>query len=129
MRRLLLHRAIILILLTFLITGLTGCFSNSSSTTNTTATTAVKPTPAVVSVTATTSGTETAYYATLDIKVKNTGAEGTILVKASVTQDDETNTNTMPVYLSQNETHALKMTFPLVWEGGDFTSDVETEVP
>jgi len=89
----------------------------------------VKPAPEVASVIATTSGTEAAYFATLDIKVKNSGAEGTILVKAALTQAGKSNTNEMPVFLKQNESHELKLTFPLVWQGGEFTSKVETIVP
>jgi len=78
---------------------------------------------------ATTSGTQSAYYATLDIQVKNEGAEGTVLVQASITQDEKTTSNEMPVYLAQNETHELKLTFPLEWEGGEFTSTVDAIVP
>jgi hypothetical protein len=78
---------------------------------------------------ATTTGTQSAYYATLDIKVKNNGAEGVILVQAQVTQGGRTGSNEMPVFLKQNETHELKLTFPLVWEGGEFTSTVKTLVP
>jgi hypothetical protein len=108
-----------------------GCFSTSKSGGSATATAAdvVKPQPQVESVVATTSGTQNAYYATLDIKVKNTGAEGTILVQAGVTQNGKSSSNEMPVFLKQNETHELKLTFPLVWQGGDFTSNVKTIVP
>jgi hypothetical protein len=107
-----------------------GCFSttgNSGSTTE--ATVVIKPDPSVVSVVGTTSGTESAYYAILDIKVKNKGAEGTILVVASVTQAEKTVQNEMAVYLKQNETHELKLTFPLVWKGGEWKSDVKTQIP
>ena len=90
---------------------------------------AVKPQPQVEKVIATTSGTQSAYYATLDIKVKNTGAEGTILVKAAITQNGKSSSNEMPVFLKQNETHELKMTFPLVWQGGEFTSNVTAVIP
>jgi hypothetical protein len=132
MRRLVLSGAIILLLIIVLLTGLTGCFpsiSNKSPTDTTSSTTVIKPTPEVVSVVATTSGTQTAYYATLDIKVKNSGAEGTILVKAALTQNGKSSSNEMPVFLKQNESHEMKLTFPLVWLGGDFTSNVETIVP
>ncbi len=130
MRRYLLTGAVILILIAALFTGLTGCFLDSNtSSKGTTTPTVVKPAPEVASVIATTSGTEAAYFATLDIKVKNSGAEGTILVKAALTQAGKSNTNEMPVFLKQNESHELKLTFPLVWQGGDFTSKVETIVP
>ncbi len=132
MRRLILTATVILVLTAALLTGLTGCFlssSNNSGSTNAPSPTVVKPSPSVVSVVATTSGTQTAYYATLDIKVKNSGAEGTILVKAALTQNGKSSSNEMPVFLKQNESHELKLTFPLVWQGGDFTSNVETIVP
>jgi hypothetical protein len=119
----------------FLVTSLAllsaGCFSSNASKGSATNVTAnvVKPQPQVESVIATTSGTQSAYYATLDIKVKNTGAEGTILVKAGITQNGKSSLNEMPVFLKQNETHELKLTFPLVWQGGEFTSNVTTVIP
>ena len=106
-----------------------GCTGQSQTTASSVSAQAVKPQPTVVNVVATTSGTETAYYATLDITVKNKGAEGTILVQATVTQNGKSSQNQMPVFLKQNETHELKLTYPLVWMGGDFTSDVKTIVP
>jgi hypothetical protein len=106
----------------------TSCFSSTGSSSGTT-TTVIMPSPSVVKVVATTSGSQSAYYAVLDIKVKNSGAEGTILVQANVTQNGSTGTNEMPVYLKQNETHELRMTFPLVWEGGAFTTDVKAIIP
>jgi hypothetical protein len=130
MRRLVLTGAVILVLTVTFVTGLTGCFlSNDTSTQDTPTPTVVNPAPEVASVVATTSGTQAAYYATLAIRVKNNGAEGTILVKASVTQNGKTGTNEMPVFLKQNESHELKLTFPLVWQGGGFTSDVQALVP
>jgi hypothetical protein len=108
-----------------------GCFSNSNSGDNspTVQATSVKPKPSVTSVVATTSGTADAYYAILDIRVKNDGAEGTINVVATVTQSGKINQREMPVYLKQGETHELKLTFPLVWKGGDWTPKVQTQVP
>jgi ABC-type glycerol-3-phosphate transport system substrate-binding protein len=130
MRRIILTGAVILVLTIALLTGLTGCFlSSNNSSKDTTTPTVVKPAPEVVSVVATTSGTHSAYYTTLDIKVKNSGAEGTILVKATVIQNGKNSYNEMEVFLKQNESHELKLTFPLVWQGGDFTSNVETIVP
>ncbi len=130
MPRLVLRGAVILVLIAALSTGLMGCFSTSvSSSTESAASSAIKPAPEVIKVIATTSGTQSAYYATLDIKVKNNGAEGTILVKATLTQNGTSSSNEMPVFLKQNETHEMKLTFPLVWLGGDFTSNVETIVP
>jgi hypothetical protein len=109
----------------------TSCFSGttSGSSSNSATPTVLVPQPKVESVVATTSGTETAYYATLDIKVRNDGAEGTILVVASLTQGGKTNKNQMPVFLKKGESHELKMTFPLVWQGGEFTTNVQTIIP
>jgi hypothetical protein len=122
--------AVLLVLLTLSTLLLSGCFGtigNGGTATDSTA--VVKPNPVVESVVATTSGTESAYYAILDIKIKNRGAEGTLLVVASVTQSGKTVQDEMPVYLKQGKTHELKMTFPLTWKGGEWTSSVHTEVP
>jgi len=122
--------AALVIMLAALLTLFSGCFNTSSSTTPTTnSSEAVKPKPMVEKVIATTSGTEAAYFATLDIKVKNEGAEGTILVTGSITQANQTTQREMPVFLKEGESHELKLTFPLVWKGGDFTSNVKTAVP
>jgi hypothetical protein len=110
-----------------LVSGCLGTTGGNSTATDATA--VVKPNPVVESVIATTSGTEGAYYAILDIKVKNKGAEGTILVIASVTQAGKTIQNEMPVYLMRNVTHEMKLTFPLVWKGGEWTSNVHTQIP
>jgi hypothetical protein len=107
-----------------------GCFNTGSSTGTATAiTSSIKPEPVIESLTSTTSGTEGAYYAILDIKVKNNGAEGTILVIASVTQNDKTIQNEMPVYLMKGVTHELKMTFPLNWKGGEWKAEAHTQIP
>jgi hypothetical protein len=122
--------AALFVLAAVLMLVVSGCFNSSSNNgTATDSTSVVTPAPAVESVVATTSGTESAYYAILDIKVKNKGAEGTILVVASVTQSGRTVQNEMPVYLSQGETHELKLTFPLVWKGGEWKSSVHTQIP
>jgi hypothetical protein len=119
---------VLVLIMLMVFTG--GCFNSiGGNGTATAITSSVKPVPVVQSVTATTSGTEGAYYAILDIKVKNTGAEGTILVIASVTQNQKTVQNEMPVYLMNGVTHELKMTFPLVWKGGEWTSEVHTILP
>jgi hypothetical protein len=108
----------------------TSCFGNSSSTTPTVSSTdAVRPKPSVGNVVASTSGLENAYFATLDITVKNDGAEGTILVIGAVTQNGATSQAEEPVFLKQGESHELKLTFPLVWKGGAFTSNVQTIIP
>jgi hypothetical protein len=130
MKSRLLIGASLLIMLAALLTLLSGCFTTGSSSTPTTSSTqAVKPKPSVEKVIATTSGTEQAYFATLDIKVKNEGAEGIILVIGKITQAGQTTQREMPVFLKEGISHELKLTFPLVWRGGDFTSSVETIVP
>jgi hypothetical protein len=116
----------ILIMVTTCLVLVTGCLGNSTSTITPTVT---MPQPQVESVFASTSGTQTGYYTTLDIKVKNSGAEGTILVQAKVTQNGTTSQSEMPVFLKQNEEHELKLTFPLVWKGGDFTCNVQAVLP
>jgi hypothetical protein len=122
--------AALVIMLAALLTLLSGCFTSGSSSTPTTSSTqAVKPKPSVENVIATTSGTADAYFATLDIKVKNEGAEGIILVIGKITQAGQTTQREMPVFLKDGESHEIKLTFPLVWRGGDFTSNVETLVP
>jgi hypothetical protein len=129
MRRSRFFGAVLLVVVMILAVFAGGCFSTGDSSTATEKTSTVKPDPVVESVVTTTSGTEGAYYAILDIKVKNKGAEGTILVVASVTQDGKTVQEEMPVYLMKNVTHELKLTFPLVWKGGVWTSDVKTQIP
>ncbi len=119
------------LLLTGLLLSVTGCFSPSTggTTPTTSSTDAVKPNPKVVNVIRSTSGVEGAYFATLDITVKNDGAEGTILVQGSVTQAGKTSQAEMPVFLKQGQTSELKLTYPLVWKGGDISSSVQTLVP
>ena len=117
---------IILALVAMLVTA--GCFGSNNSSASATPT-VVKPQPRVESVVASTSGVQAAYFATLDIKVKNDGAEGTILVQASVTQAGNTTSREEEVFLKQGESHELKLTYSLVWKGGDFTSDVKAVVP
>ncbi len=109
----------------------TSCFGNSNASGGANQTPeALKPKPVVEKVIVTTNGIENAYYATLDITVKNDGAEGIINVIADVTQAGKTSNNEeMPVYLKQGQSHELKLTFPLVWKGGDFTSNVQAVVP
>jgi hypothetical protein len=78
---------------------------------------------------ATTSGYENSYYATLDIKIKNNGAEGIVEVTGSVTQNNSTKYTRMPVYLMDGEEDRVKMTFPLVWGAGEFIPKATVEVP
>jgi hypothetical protein len=122
--------SIVLGILAILMLASSSCFGNASGASSSgDASTPIKPKPSIASVVATTSGTQSAYYAILDIKAKNDGAEGTILVVATVTQAGVSNQREMEVYLMKGETHELKLTFPLVWKGGDFTPNVQAIVP
>ena len=88
-----------------------------------------KPKPTVVLVNATTAGVFDNYFAILNITAKNDGADGIVIVVASINQAGETRKNEMPVYLSQGATQTVKLVFPLKWRGGDWTPTVGTEVP
>lgn len=129
MRRSKLFGAVILVVLAASMVLAVGCSGKGGNSSGSTTATVVKPQPQVESVVASTSGTQSAYYATLDIKVKNNGAEGTILVQGYVTQSGKTSQNEMPVFLKEGEEHELKLTFPLVWEGGNFTCTALAIVP
>lgn len=129
MRRFKLFGAAVLIMLVAFVFSVAGCSSKGDNSSESSSPDVVRPDPQVSSVVASTSGSQSAYYTTLDIKVKNNGAEGTILVKASVTQADKTGENEMEVFLKKGEEHELKLTFPLVWGGGEFTCDAEAIVP
>ena len=121
----------IIIALTFL----PGCglFSSAKSEGDATGTPspvgAMKPKPAVIDVTASTSGQLDYYYAILDINVKNDGSEGTVLITANVTQGTETKTREVGVSLAKNSRQSLRLVFPLKWKGGDWTPTVKVEVP
>jgi hypothetical protein len=131
MKRLNIFSSAILVIAVAMMLITPGCFGSMGITGNSaTATpTVVKPQPRVESVTATTSGTHNSYYVTLAIKVKNDGAKGTVLLVAKVTQNGKTIQDEQEVFLKQGESHETELTFPLVWEGGDFTSDVKTIIP
>lgn len=132
MKRSKLFSAIMLIMLAGILLFTAGCFGGNNGGGNNTSTptnTVLKPKPTILPVVAATNGTDKAYFTTLAIKIKNEGAEGIVLVKASVTQSGITNTNEMPVYLMKGETDEIKLTFPLVWKGGEFTYDVQAALP
>jgi hypothetical protein len=127
MRRSKLFGAVILVVLAASMVLAVGCSSKSSSSSS--SGTVEKPQPKVESVVATTSGTQSAYYTTLDIKVKNNGADGLIIVKASVTQGEKTNQLDASFFLKKGGEYELPLTFPLVWGGGEFTYSAETSLP
>src|SRR4030043_2067678 len=58
-----------------------------------------KPKPKVMLVNATTAGVFENYFAILDITAKNEGAEGVVIIVASITQGSDTKTSEMPVSL------------------------------
>ena len=88
-----------------------------------------KPSPAVLLVNATTAGILDNYYAILNITAKNEGADGIVIVVASITQAGQTQRNEMPVYLTSGSAQTVKLVFPLKWKGGDWTPTVETVLP
>ena len=88
-----------------------------------------KPSPTVLLVNATTAGMFENYYAILNITARNEGADGVVIVVASITQAGQTQKNEMPVYLTSGSAQTVKLVFPLKWKGGDWTPTVQTEVP
>jgi hypothetical protein len=112
----------------------TACFSGSNTATSTGTPTpptpsVATPKPTVLSTSANYSGTADGYFVTLDISVKNDGSEGTVLVQATVTQAGKTTSNEMPVFVKKGATAETKMTFPLVWKGGDATYVIKAVTP
>jgi len=118
-----------------ILTLLPGCglFTTGSSSSNSTGSPspvgAMKPKPAIIDVTASTSGQLDYYYAILDVNVKNDGSEGTVLVTATITQGTDIKTREVPVSLPRNSKQSLRLIFPLKWKGGDWTPTVKVEVP
>jgi hypothetical protein len=88
-----------------------------------------KPRPTVLLVNATTAGILDNYYAILNITAKNEGADGIVIVVATITQAGQTQKNEMPVYLTSGSAQTVKLVFPLKWKGGDWTPTVQTEIP
>lgn len=129
MRHSKLFGAVILVVLAASMVLAIGCSSNSSSSSGSTTATVLKPEPQVESVVASTSGTQNAYYATVDIQVKNNGAAGVILVQASVTQSGKTSQGNTSVFLTKGQEGEAQLTFPLVWEGGNFSCTAVAIVP
>jgi hypothetical protein len=109
--------------------GLFSSGSTSSSTGTPSPATALKPKPSIVDVTASTSGQLDYYYAILEIAIKNDGAEGTVLLTATVTQGTDVKTREVPVALSKNAREGIRLVFPLKWKGGEWTPTVKVEVP
>jgi hypothetical protein len=110
----------------------TSCFGSSTPGSSSTATPTpevMKPKPSVVNTSANYSGTANGYFVTLDINIKNDGSEGTVLVQASVTQSGKTTTNEMPVFVKKGGNGETKMTFPLVWKGGEATYEIKAITP
>jgi hypothetical protein len=108
-------------------------FFSSDETSTATATTPVtnisKPRPVVKSVEATTSGMGDNYFAILEINLENKGSDGTVIVRATLTQGGVTQMNEMITNLNKDKTQVLRLTFPLKWKGGEWTQSVEVSVP
>jgi hypothetical protein len=117
-----------------LLTCLPGCglFSttqSSGATGTPSPAAATKPKPAIVDVTASTSGQLDYYYAVLDINLKNDGSEGTVLVTATVSQGQGNKTLEVPVSLAKDSKQSMRLVFPLKWKGGEWAPTVKVEVP
>jgi hypothetical protein len=122
--------AVILVLAFLPGCGLFSSANNSSQTSGTPgAPPALKPRPSVIEFTATTTGQNEYYYAILNVDVKNDGADGTILVTASITQGTTTTNREVPVLLPKGARLMVPIVFPLKWKGGDWTPNVKVEVP
>jgi hypothetical protein len=109
-----------------------GAFNSNDDTSTTTAgpvTSMPKPKPVVKSVEATTSGMDNHYYAILEITIENKGSDGTVIVRATLTQGGVTQTNEMITNLDKDKTQTLPLVFPLKWQGGDWTQTVDVIVP
>ena len=108
-----------------------GAFSkdDTSTTTAPPVTAMPKPKPVVKSVEANTSGMENHYYAILQITIDNLGSDGTVIVKATLTQGGVTQSNDMITNLDKGKTQTLSLVFPLKWQGGDWTQAVDVIVP
>lgn len=122
---------ILVLLITLSLLPGCGLFSSGSPSASGTPApgTVSKPKPSVTDVAASTSGQLDYYYAVLDIAVKNDGADGTVLLTATVTQGTNAKTYEVPVVLSKNTRQSIRLIFPLKWKGGDWTPTVKIEVP
>jgi len=124
----------VIILIAIAVVMASACGGGSSASTNPKPTAVAssdisKPSPTVLLVNATTAGVLDNYYAILNITAKNEGADGIVIVVASITQAGQTQRNEMPVYLTAGSAQTVKLVFPLKWKGGDWTPTVETVLP
>lgn len=126
--------AAILIMVVPLMLVSAGCFGSANQTESTSASptpNVIQPKPQVESVTASTTGSGSDYAVILRVKVKNEGAEGTILIQASVAQNGAIEQDETPVYdLREGESREVVLKpFPLVWQGGAWKTNVQALVP
>ena len=129
MRRSKLFFSVTLVVLAASMVLAAGCSSKGGSSSDSTTATVVQPQPTVESVAASPSGTQSNYYTTLDIKVKNNGADGMIEVQASVTQSGKTSQESYSVFLKKGAEYEAPLIFPRVWEGDGVTYEVHAIVP
>lgn len=120
-----------ILILAFFVVTFGSCSKANSLSSNSSAPSiaVVKPNPEIISIIASTNGVQDAYCVALDITIKNNGAEGTILVVANVAQAEKVEQSEMPVFIKSGQTQEIKMTFPLVWQGGDWTPSAKALVP
>lgn len=88
-----------------------------------------KPKPAVMSVTAATTGIFDSYSAIVDATIKNDGTEGVVVVVGTMTQQGTASKTELPIYMARNSTMTVRLVFPLKWRGGEWTPDVQVEIP
>ncbi len=118
-----------LIVLAVVLLLASGCVSKTNSDNTTPTLMVTKPRPVVESLVANTTGGPDKYYAVLNITIKNDGADGIILLKATMTQGSQSTENDMPLYMTQGERESVRLVFPLEWQGGEWTPHVVAEVP
>ena len=85
--------------------------------------------PSVVSVNVVNTGTQDAYYAILDITIKNDGADGMVIVLGSIMQGTQTTTSELPTYITRNSEIVVRMVLPLKWGGGEPQAKAEVRIP
>jgi hypothetical protein len=90
---------------------------------------AEKPHAKVSDVKAATAGAYQDYYVILDATVKNEGADGSLLVLASVTQDGAARTQQTSLFLRKDGSQVVRFVFPIKWEGGEWTPVVTVKAP
>ena len=106
-----------------------GCSTATSGGSTQTPAEVTKVKPSVVSVNVVNTGTQDAYYAILDITIKNDGADGMVIVLGSIMQGTQTTTSELPTYITRNSEIVVRMVLPLKWGGGEPQAKAEVRIP